>query len=284
MQYYLLLSASVILFSLQFLLNQKFQEKFGDGLNSSAVFSLLSSAGGFLVLLLLNGFKLDFSWFSFLIGIAYSLVGILYTFASVRAFNKVNLSAYSVFAMLGGMLLPSIYGIAFNSEAVTLLKILCYTFTAIALFFTVDFRQRKSGTLYYALVFLLNGLSGVISVIHQSITRYPAVDSTSFLILARLSATAMCLPFFLKNYSAVKHMITKSAFVYTLGFAAFCGIGNLFVLIALKHLPASVQYPIITGGVMFFSLIISLIRKEKLGIRNIIATTAAFLSTLMLAM
>lgn len=284
MQYYLLLTASVMLFSLQFLFNQKFQEKFGDGLKSSTVFSLLSSAGGFLVLLLLNGFKLDFSCFSFLIGIAYSLVGILYTFASVKAFNKVNLSAYSVFAMLGGMLLPSLYGIVFNSEGVTALKILCYVFTAIALFFTVDFSQRKSGAIYHALIFLLNGLSGVISVIHQSNTLYHTVDSTSFLILARISATAMCLPFFLKNYSTSKHMITKSAFVYTLGFAAFCGIGNLFVLIALKHLPASVQYPIITGGVMFFSLIISLMRKEKSGIRNIIATTVAFLSTLMLAL
>lgn len=283
MLYYGLLSISVILFSSQFLFNRMFQEKCGADLKSSMLFSLLTSVCGFFVLFIINGFKTDFSLFSFLVGILYSLIGILYTFASIKAFEKVNLSAYSVFAMLGGMLIPSVYGIVFNGEEFTLLKALCYILTIFALLFTIDFKEKKSGKVYYALVFLLNGLSGVISVFHQSNTVFRITDSFSFLILARISSALMCIPFCVKHFSSVKKMVTKSSVAYSFGFAAFCGIGNLFVLIALKKLPASVQYPIITGGVMLVSLMISSIRKESISKKNIIATVTAFLSTLLLA-
>lgn len=280
MTYYILLSAAVILFSSQFLFNQKFQEQCGSDLNASMLFSLLSSICGFAVLFAINGFKTDFSLFSFLMGIAYSAVGLLYTFASIKAFEKVNLAAYSVFAMLGGMLIPSVFGILFNGEEISLLKILCYVFTVAALLFTVEFKGEKK---YYAFVFVLNGLTGVISVIHQSNTVYHIVDSMSFLILARASASIMCIPFCVKHFNSVRKMITKSSVVYSFGFAIFCGVGNLFVLIALKHLPASVQYPIITGGVMLVSLIISIMRKENVSKKNAIATAIAFVSSLLLA-
>lgn len=280
MAYYILLSAAVMLFSSQFLFNQKFQEQCGADLTSSMLFSLLSSICGFAVLFVINGFKTDFSLFSFLMGIVYSAVGLLYTFASIKAFEKVNLAAYSVFAMLGGMLIPSVFGIIFNGEEISLFKILCYAFTVAALLFTVEFKGEKK---YYALVFILNGLTGVISVIHQSNTAYRIVDSISFLILARASASIMCIPFCAKHFNSVRKMITKNSVVYSLGFAIFCGVGNLFVLIALKHLPASVQYPIITGGVMLVSLIISIMRKENVNKKNAIATAIAFVSSVLLA-
>ena len=55
------------------------------------------------------------------------------------------------------------------------------------------------------------------------------------------------------------------------------------VLIALKHLQASVQYPIVTGGVMIMSLMISLLRKEKISYKNVISTAIAFLSTVLIS-
>ena len=65
-------------------------------------------------------------------------------------------------------------------------------------------------------------------------------------------------------------------------YAACSGIGNLLCLIALKTLDASVQYPIITGGVMVFSTIISIIRKEKPSVRTLISTAIAFISTVLI--
>lgn len=283
MHYYILLLISVLLFSLQFLFNQKFQEKFGSELDASMSFSFLSSVCGIFVLVPLNGFKLDFSVFSFVVGIFYSLVGIFYTYASIKAFGRVNLSAYSVSAMLGGMLLPSIYGIVFSNEGFTFLKLACYLFTIAALLFTVDFKAKKGGAVYYFAVFVLNGLTGVISAFHQSFSACHVSDSLSFLILARISGTLMCVPFLLKRFTFVKNTLSVHGFIYSLCYAACCGVGNLFVLTALKYLPASVQYPIITGGVMLTSLVISLIRRERVYSRNVIASVSAFASTLLLA-
>ena len=63
-----------------------------------------------------------------------------------------------------------------------------------------------------------------------------------------------------------------------------CSLGNLFVLIALKHIDASVQYPIITGGVMLISLLISLIRREKVTKKEAFASVVAFIASVILAM
>jgi drug/metabolite transporter (DMT)-like permease len=65
-------------------------------------------------------------------------------------------------------------------------------------------------------------------------------------------------------------------------YAACSGIGNLLCLIALTSLDASVQYPIITGGVMVFSTVISIIRKEKPSARTLISAAIAFISTVLI--
>ena len=61
-------------------------------------------------------------------------------------------------------------------------------------------------------------------------------------------------------------------------------INRRLLLIALLKLPASVQYPVVTGGVIVFSTIIDVIRKTKLKKREIIAAIIAFASTVVMAM
>lgn len=190
----------------------------------------------------------------------YGAVSLLYNAASVKSFHSVNLSAYSIFAMLGGMLLPFLYGILFGGEPLTPIKLLCCLCLAVALLFTVDFKEKAGNLFWYFAVFVLNGLSGVISAIHQGNAH--AVDSISFLMLARLTSLIFTLPFCTKAVNYFKKTTVKTLF-QTTGFAVFCGVGNLLVLLALKHLPASVQYPMITSSVMAVSLLISLLRKEK---------------------
>lgn len=283
MMYYAMLAAAAVLFAMQFLFNQKFEEECGSATASAAMFSLYGGIGGFLILFAINGFKLEFSWFSLIFAVIYALVGVLYTVASVKSFEHVNLSAYSVFAMLGGMLLPSVYGIIFRSEEVTIFKILCGILIIVSLLFTIDTKQKSGKKIYYAAVFVLNGLTGVISVIHQSNTAFAVVDGFSFLMIARIASALMCLPFCLNIRCEMRRFLTAKAILCSLGFAAFCGIGNLLVLISLKHIPASVQYPIITGGVMFVSLLISVLRKENVTRKNVVSTIIAFLSTILIA-
>lgn len=284
MMYFGCLCFCAVLFATQFLFNQKFEEECGATQTATIIFSLYTSIFGFLVLFAINGFKINFSCFSIIIATMYAVVGILYTIASIKSFNEVkNLSAYSVFAMLGGMLLPSFYGLMFCGEKITVAKLACYALIVAAMFFEIDFKQKAGKKIYYLSVFVLNGLTGVLSTIHQSAEKFSIVDSFSFLMLAKLLTIVICLIYFLKNRQIPAKAKTKKAFAFSFGFAVFTTVGNLLLLITLKHLPASVQYPVVTGGVMLVSLIISIVRKENVTKKDLISTAIAFLSTILIS-
>ncbi len=222
---------------------------------------------------------MEFSLFSLLICTFSALSGILFTYASIKSFQTVNLSAYSVFSMLGGMLLPFVYGIICG-ESITLMKLLCCGIIGISILLTINSdKDKKGGKLWYLLVFVLNGMSGVFSKMHQ--VGADAVDSESFMILKSIVTVFVCGLILLITEKKFP-LLRKKAVVYSSLFALFCGLGNLFTLISLTHLPASVQYPIITGGTMLFSLIISVFRKESITKKNVIATVLAFVSTILI--
>lgn len=236
-----------------------------------------------MVLFALNGFKMSVTPFSVAIAVLCAVDSVLYVLVSIKSFNYVNLSAYSVSAMMGGMLIPFAYGNVFCKEALTIAKLVCCVLATVSVVFTIDFKPKSSGAIYYPAVFILNGINGVFSIIHQSTEVYAIVDSFSFFMLARIISTLICLPYCIKHGGAVKRALHIKPVVWSLGYAAFCGIGNLLLLIALKHIPASVQYPIITGGVTAVSLVISLIRHEKVSGRNIAATVLTFAATVAMA-
>lgn len=279
--YYIIITAAAGLFASQFLFNQKFKEECGDTFSAAMLFSALTAFISFFIMLFISRGRLEFSWASFGIAAVAAVSGIFYTIASMKAFSTVNLSAYSVFAMLGGMLLPFLYDISFMGAELTINKLISCALISMALLLTVSKGEgKKGGKVYYALVFLLNGLNGVLSTIHQSLEE--AVGSTDFMALNRAVtfAISMLLLF------AVKQKISKinlRAGLYSGGYAFFCGIGNLFVLIALKHINASVQYPIITGGTMVFSLLISAVRRERITYKNILSTLTALAASIIIA-
>ena len=136
----------------------------------------------------------------------------------------------------------------------------------------------KKGWKYYLSVFVLNGMTGVISTIHQSAGDL-SVDSGSFSVWIRIVPLVICLGIQLVSEKKIARIPSKIV-PYTVGYAAFCGIGNLFLLIALEYLPASVQYPVVTGGTMIFSTIISAVRKEKITKRTIVSAALALLATI----
>jgi len=77
--------------------------------------------------------------------------------------------------------------------------------------------------------------------------------------------------------------ISRKSFALSAGYSAFNSIGNLLLLIALTKLPASVQYPIVTGGTIVFATVIDLLRKEKVSKREIFATFTAFGASVLMA-
>lgn len=278
---YGVLIVAAILFALQFLFNQQFRRLNGDGIDSTVAFATYTAGISFVVMLILNGFCLKITWFSFLVAMIYSIVSVSCTYSGLKAFATANLSVYSIFAMLGGMLLPFTFGVVFCNEEFNLAKAGCIVLIAIATILSYEKGEEKRNAYkYYIAVFVLNGLGGVLSKIHQTNSTL-AVDSRSFMATLSAITFVICLLYQLVNKRKIM-AVTVKEFANLFGYAFCNSIGNLFCLIALMTLPASVQYPIITGGVMLFSTVLSLIRKEKLSGRIVASTVLAFLSTILI--
>jgi hypothetical protein len=285
--YYTLVIISTILFSLQFLFTQRFQETSGTGMKPTLVFSLYKSLVIILMMLLISGFKIQFSWFSLLMATVYAVSSMAMSYYSLKAFAVANLSVYSVFSMLGGMILPFFLGVLFFDEGDKLVfKIICCALIVVAVLLNVKSgKQDKKALFYYFAVFVLNGMSGVISKLHQSSSLSP-VDSSSFMLWSAVVTVVLSAAWLLIAYRQIPLIKGKNIFFVT-GYGVFNGLGNLFLLIALSGengLPASVQYPLVTGGVMVCSTIISTIRKEKLTAREYIATFIALLASIFIAL
>lgn len=281
MIYYLMIISSALIFALQFMLNDGYQRESGNGWNSSLKFSLYSSIAGFFALFAINKFECGFSLFSLTVALIYAVVLIALNYFTVKALKSANLSVYSVFSMIGGMILPFIYGIMCGEEFKALRIVCCILISAAVAMNIGKSKDSKKAFRYYMAVFVLNGLVGVISKFHQSYQAY-CVGSADFLMLSKIitAVFSVFLIFFSKERNFA---VSKKAFAYSAGSAALNSVANLLLLIALLKLPASVQYPIVTGGVIVFSTLIELVRKSKLTKKEIFAALIAFSASALMA-
>ena len=172
---------------------------------------------------------------------------------------------------------------ALGGYAATFLNMGLIGLISLALFLTVQpGKHSRKSVFYYFAVFILNGLYGVVTALHQKLPEL-AVDSQSFSAMSSLFAVIIAVGISLiklKKFPVLKKPEIKFAGL----FGIFCGTGNLLSMIALKYLNASVQFPIITGGTMVVSTLICLLRKETLTKRDILATVIAFGASVLIAL
>ena len=273
---------ATMLFGGGFLFCKLYQKSESTALPATLLFALINSAVISLEMLILNGIRIEFSLFSFVVALWYAANSLLYTYCSLKALAYTNLSLYSMFAMLGGMLLPFVGGILFWKEALTFPKLLSCAITAVALKLCVQKNGAdKKAILYYLLVFVFNGCNGIISKVHQSAENGQNISEIGFLLLANLSVFFVCILSLLIFFRGkVRPVNLKSAVTYGIGYAVSNGSANLLLLIALRYLDASVQYPLVTGGTIIVSAVISFFMKERMTKKHIVAVALAFLSAL----
>ncbi|MBQ8027690.1 MAG: EamA family transporter [Clostridia bacterium] len=279
--YYALVFAATVLFALQFLFNQKFETSRGSDLKSALEFTLYKNTVIVIMMLIISGFKIAVTPLSLVLSVIYAAACILMTYFSLKAFTVANLSVYSVFSMLGGMLLPFLLGVSFYNENLTGFKIVCCALIVVSVLLNLKGgKQSKKAFLYYMAVFVLNGSVGVISTIHQN-SSLPHTDSTGFMFLSSLAGIIISAIWLIAKYRKIP-IIKGKSLLYASGYGIFNGIGNWLLLISLSNLPASVQYPLVTGGVMVFSTVISAIRKEKLTKTDYIAAAISFAASVLM--
>ena len=290
MIYYFLLAFCAILFSWQFVFNKIYQKIHGTSPKSVMLFTGFSSLVFFIILFCVNGFKITFSWFSFLMAVLYAISFLSYVFFGFSALKHSTLGQYTLFAMLGGMMLPFTYGFFIKFDD-ALQKILCCVGVTIGLFLSLEKGEtqsdnNKKGLFACVAVFICNGLVGIASAIHQANAN--AVPSNDFFLLFQSIVIVICfVAFFLLKKDESQPTVDKKQNLIALsaagGYGIVNGLGNLLALICLLKIEPSAQYPIITGGCIAFSMIFGVIFfKEKITKRKILSLTAILLGTAIL--
>lgn len=265
--YYGYVCIAVLLFGAQFLTKRDYAKKMGSGLFPTMLLTLLGGILSAIIMAFTSGFVIEITPFTLIMAFISSLNGFLFNLCSLKAFERVNLAVYSVYSMLGGMILPIIAGVAFFDEELSAGLILCcvFIFTAIVL---VNVKKHSSGkggsfvnALFYLGVFTFNGMSGVINKLYSA-AAYEKASSAGFSMLCSVVTVAL-------SFIFVAVLWKKRTKIYAPAtLLALCGnagnrVGNYLLLLSLAVLPASVNYSMVTGGTIVVSSVLSSLTGNK---------------------
>ena len=286
--YYLLVLAAVVMFGGCFALNDVYRKMRGSNLLISLQFSLTSTLATLPIMIAIaivaNGFRFECTPFTLLMSFLTALNGFGFTFCSFKALGKINLSLYSLFSMLGGMVLPFIQGL-FMGDKLTLAKAVCFVLICVALLLTVKKGNgKKSGGIYYVGVFVLNGMSGVLATFFSKLP-FEKTSKEAFSVWSCVWTVLLAVVLLLilrKKMSAPK--LTFAAFGVSVLGSVGNKVANLFLLACrgigadgMPNIQNTVLDPLVTGGVMIVSTLICFFGKNKPSKKEIISIAVASL-------
>lgn len=301
---YIIISLAVVCFAGQFAFTKLYESTVKQNMISLLVMLIFTSLTGMILYLCVGKFQVQFSTVTLMWAAMLALIMIPYYIVSIYVISLGSLAIYSMFMMLGGMLVPFFYGIVFLDEKITVGKILGTILLSLFIIMQAlsakpkdEVNSAKSSTkrkyLFLTLcllIFFINGLTGVVAKAHQ--ISKGATNEISFTIIScalTLILSLILFAFFsLKNRNESKEQILLSVkskpmcIMFLIGAATYTG--NFLHLKAASHVPASIQFPLVSGGVILLSALASaFIFKEKSAAKEWISIAGAFLSTVLFA-
>lgn len=295
---YIIVLLAVLCFALQFAMTKVYEQCVKQTAVTSFVMLVIAGIVGAIIYLCVGGFKVNVSLISIALASIFAIIMIPYYIVSIKVLSLGSLAIYSMFMMLGGMLLPFVYGLLFLNESVSWGKIAGCVIMGVFIVLQgiaqneAENRKIKNKQLFFILclcIFVVNGLTGVIATVHQNHT--DAVDEISFTVLTcvitvfgGLIALIVVWLFQKKsqNFTQLKNIIKVKPLILVSVIGAAMHTGNYLILKAASHIPATVQFPLISGGTIVFSALISVLCfKEKMSKKELFCVVGAFVSTVL---
>ena len=254
MRYYIMLAAAAIGTAGNFALTKLYQQKMGNAVRESIVFNMLVGLFSTVVFWIAGGFNVECTPYSLLMAFLMSLFVGIYTMIGFKIMSMGSMTVYTVFLMLGGAVVPYIYGVLFLNEAVTFINVLALLLVIAAVmlnsFDKNAGRQSVQFLFLCFIVFLLNGAVSVVSKMHQIETQYRVVSADAFVLLksaVRFLFFAVLLPFCGKSCEPALKLSGKM-YIVMICCAVVSGFSYMLQLVAASYVPATILYPIVTGG------------------------------------
>jgi drug/metabolite transporter (DMT)-like permease len=299
---YILILLAVCCFAAQFAFTKLYEGAVRQTACTSLVMLVCTGLVGALIFLCVGGFSVAFSPISALWAVIFALIMIPYYMIGIKVLSLGSLAIYSMFMMLGGMLVPFFYGILLLNEGMsvgklagTLLLTVFIVLQAVWQREPQEARRTGGGSRYLffvlcLLIFFINGMTGVVAKAHS--ISVGAVDEISFTVTyCAMTALLSLVLLFILAIRGKREALTQIGnalkprpllVMCLLGAAAYGG--NFLQLLAADKVPASVQFPLVSGGVIVLSALVSaLCFRERISRREWISVAGAFLSTLLFA-
>lgn len=280
MKEYLLVFLSVVLLAFSFIILKFYQQRTDTTTKSSALFNIYSATCSFLLFFAINGFTMKLSLFSVVMAILQATSGFVYSLIGYRILAKGSVALYTLFLMSGGMVVPAVIGWLFLDEPLTLLRVLGVLIIVAAIVINNSglTRPHPRVLLMCVAVFFLNGLVSVFAKLHQIHADLGAVGTTDYVLISTSLTWLMAIGTYLSLHFRDRKTTAKPQkrkggvwlpLVIVLLSSAVGSASSFLQLEGAKNLPASVLYPMITGGSIILSGLFSMLFfREKISKRE----------------
>lgn len=289
MQNYLILLAAAFLLAGDFAIQKLYQQKSGTGIVAGLSFNMIVGLATAIIFFCINGFSVNISLYGMIISSIMSVSVFLYTIIGFRILKYGNIALYSLFSLMGAIVVPYVFGITYlKEESTTLMFVGVVLIVSSAV--VSNFSLKKSKFIQFVLciaVFFLNGFGAVVSKMCQVDFGYGIVGVNDFVCMTGIAKFIIC-AVALGLYGGIgsskkrKAVSFKVIPIIVLS-AAVGGVSYMLQLMGAARLPASLLFPMVSGASMILSALAgALFFKEKLSKRQMIGIGVCFVGTLLL--
>lgn len=290
MKYYIMTIAAVILLAMDFAVNKAYQKKYGTTLEAGLKFNALMGLFTAVIFFAINRFKFEFSLYSMLMAGIVALSIMSYNILGFRVLKSGSMAFYTLFLMCGGMFVPYVWGVLFLQEKLSFMHLAGLILIISAMVLTANDKKLPSKRILAlcVIIFFLNGISSVAGKMHQIEKTYFCISETEFVIATGVAKFVI---------AAVSYVIVrickgkepdnvydnrsfKLGLLLIVISTLLSGLSYILQLNGAKNLPATVLYPLITGGTIIFSSMTGIMFfKEKISKRLILSIIMCFAGT-----
>ena len=292
MKYYLMVIVAVVLLAMDFAVNKIYQKKYGTSLETGLKFNALMGLFTAVIFFAINGFKFEFSLYSTLMASIVALSIMSYNILGFRVLKSGSMAFYTLFLMCGGMFVPYVWGVLFLHEELSVLHIAGLVLIILAIVLTANDKKvpDKHIVALCIIIFFLNGISSVAGKMHQVEKLYFCISETEFVVATGVAKCIIAAAAYLivkigkKDAAAGEHDkcgFACGVFLIVLS-TLLSGLSYILQLSGAKNLPATVLYPLITGGTIAFSSVAGILFfREKISVRLILSIAMCLVGTCM---
>lgn len=196
---YVMLVLFCVLMTVNTALTKVFQKGLSSGLFPLIVYNIINAMIACVFFAVSSGFSIKLNVATVIYSVVYALIICINLSAQVFAFSKAPVSVVTLVSMAGSVLLPSLFGIVWFKESLTLRLVISSIFIITAAFLPFAGRREEKQRfsvytlLICALLFALNGASVILMKLYaiDEISKI-VCDSTSMFFLTNVAIIFVC--------------------------------------------------------------------------------------------